>query len=618
MSYRRLVPNSGQHKIPVNVLDSIQEIKNLTNPSFKTQTPSFLATNLLKSYFGRGLIEEARTLFDEMSERDVVAWTAMISGYASCNYYTNAWNVFLKMLRGCGDPPNAFTLSSVLKVCKGMNSLSSGALVHGLALKHGLNGCSYVDNCLLDMYATCGCNMDAACAVFQDMEVKIPVAWTILITGYTHRGDGHGALQVFRQMWMEKLEASPFGVSIAVKACTSIESSTCGMQIHALVRKCGFDSNIPVMNSILDMYCRCNLFSEARLCFYGMIQRDLVTWNIFIAGYEMLHPNESLYIFSQMGIEGLSPNSFTYSSIIAACANLAVLGCGQQVHGGIFQRGLEGDLPLANALIDMYAKCGSIMDSCRIFSQMNRKDLVSWTSMMIGYGSHGYGKEAVTLFNEMVKSGIRPDRIVFVAVIGACSHAGMVDEGMRYFKSMTVDYKVSPNQEVYGCVVDLLGRSGRVEEAFKLIESMPFKPDESVWGALLGACKAHGISDLSKRAAQRVLESKPSVAGSYVMLANIFAAQGDWGDFARMRKLMRGTGNKKEAGRSWVELRDQVYSFVVGDVIGPHIVLAREVTELFSQHMQETACFRDLDFLFYDSLCGLHPVVSHSIDPKAI
>lgn len=403
----------------------------------------------------------------------------------------------------------------------------------------------------------------------------------------------------------ERVETSPFSVSIAVRACTSIGSSTCGMQIHTAVLKCGFDSNIPVMNSILDMYCRCNFFSEARLCFYGMIQRDLVTWNIFIAGYEMSHPNESLYIFSQMGPEGFTPNSFTYSSIIAACANLAVLSCGQQVHGGIFRRGLEGDLPLANALIDMYAKCGSITDSCRIFSQMNRKDLVSWTSMMIGYGSHGYGKEAVTLFDEMVKSGIRPDRIVFVAVMGACSHAGMVDEGMGYFKSMTVDYKVRPSQEVYGCVVDLLGRSGRVREAFELIESMPFKPDESVWGALLGACKAHGTPDLSKRAAQRVLESKPNVAGSYVMLANIFATQGDWADFARMRKLMRGTGNKKEAGRSWVELRDQVYSFVVGDVIGPHIISAREVIELFGQHMQdETALNPDLDFLFHDSVCG--------------
>lgn len=202
MSYRRLIPNSPHHKIPVNVLGTLKEIKNQANPSFKTQTPSFLATNLIKSYFEKGLIKEARTLFDEMSERDVVAWTAMISGYASCKYYSNAWQVFFNMLRECGDPPNAFTLSSVLKVCKGMNSLSCGALVHGLAVKYGLDGCLYVDNCLMDMYATCCSKMDDACAVFRDMEVKIPVSWTILITGYTHRGDGHGALRVFRQMLM--------------------------------------------------------------------------------------------------------------------------------------------------------------------------------------------------------------------------------------------------------------------------------------------------------------------------------------------------------------------------------------------------------------------------------
>lgn len=354
------------------------------------------------------------------------------------------------------------------------------------------------------------------------------------------------------------------------------------------------------MNSILDMYCRCNLFCEAHNCFHDMDQRNSVTWNILIAGYEMSHPNESLYIFSRMEIEGVCPNNFTYSSVIAACANLAVLGCGQQVHGGIFRRGLEGDIALANALIDMYAKCGSIMDSCRIFGQMFYRDLVSWTSMIIGYGSHGYGKEAVKLFDKMVSSGIKPDRIVCMAVLGACSHAGLVDEGLSYFKLMTGDYNITPNQEIYGCVVDLLGRGGRIEEALDLIETMPFKPDESVWGALLGACKANGLPDLSKRAAQKVLDSRPNMAGSYVMLSNIFAAQGKWGDFARMRKLMRGIENKKEAGRSWVEIRDQVYSFVVGDMVGPHFVSACEVIEIFVQHMQEA----DIDCLMHDSENG--------------
>lgn len=408
---------------------------------------------------------------------------------------------------------------------------------------------------------------------------------------------------VFEQQ--EGTETNPFSFSIAVSACTSIGSYTYGQQLHAAIIKTGFDSNIPVMNSVLDMYCRCSLFAEAHNCFHDMDKTNDLTWNILIAGYEISHPNESLYIFSRMGREGVSPNSFTYSSVIAACANLAVLSCGQQVHGGIFRRGLERDVPLANALIDMYAKCGSLIDSCKIFDQMFDRDLVSWTAMIIGYGSHGYGNEAVKLFDKMVSSGIEPDRIVFMAVLGACSHAGLVDEGLRYFKLLTNEYNIAPDQDIYGCVVDLLGRAGRVAEALEMIEAMPFKPNESVLGALLGACKAHGVPDLSERAAQRALDLRPNMAGSYVMLSNIYAAQGKWSDFARMRKLMKGIGHKKEAGTSWVEVRDQVYSFVVGDMVGPHFISACEVIETFVQHMQEAGRVPDVDCLIYESTDGI-------------
>ncbi|KAK2991766.1 hypothetical protein RJ640_015500 [Escallonia rubra] len=499
------------------------------------------------------------------------------------------------MLREGADDPNAYTLSSALKACKGMKSLPCGSLVHGLAVKHGMGGSVYVDNALLDMYATCCVTMDDACVVFRDMREKNDVSWTTLITGYTHRGYGYGGLRIFRQMLMEGVEPSSFSFSIAVRACTSISSCTHGKQIHGAVYKHGLDSNVPVMNSILDMYCRCSSLCEASHCFHDMTQRDLITWNTLIAGYEKAEPNESLYLFSQMESGGFSANCFTFTSVIAACANLAVLGCGQQVHGGIFRRGLDGNLALANALIDMYAKCGSIVDSRRIFGEMSCRDLVSWTSMMIGYGSHGYGKEAVELFNKMVSSGVRPDRIVFMAVLSACSHAGLVDEGLCYFQSMSGDYKITPNQEIYGCVVDLLGRGGRVEKAYELIESMPFKPDESVWAAFLGACKAHRLPGLGKLVARRVLDSRPNMTGIYLMLSNMYAADGKWGDCAKMRKLMRGMGNKKEAGRSWVEVRDQVYSFVVGDKVGSHMECVYEVLETLVQHMKTAGYIPDVD-----------------------
>lgn len=348
------------------------------------------------------------------------------------------------------------------------------------------------------------------------------------------------------------------------------------------------------------MYCRLGFVLEANQYFFEMTQKDLITWNTLIAGYERIDSSECLCIFSRMQAEGFSPNSFTFTSVIAACANLAVLACGQQVHGGSVRRGLNQNLELANALIDMYAKCGCIADSHKIFIEMSHKSLVSWTSMMIGYGAHGYGQEAVQLFDEMVRSDIRPDQVVFMAVLSACSHAGIVDEGLRYFKSMVGDYNVTPDQGIYGCIVDLLGRAGRLEEAYDLIENMPFKPDESVWGALLGACKAHKLLHLGKLVARRLLDLRPNTVETYVLLSNIYAAEGKWGEFAKMRKLMRGMGNKKEAGRSWIEVRNQVYSFVVGDKTGSHTKWVYEVLELLIQHMKEARYVADLDCSVHD------------------
>ncbi|KAG6773076.1 hypothetical protein POTOM_020330 [Populus tomentosa] len=371
--------------------------------------------------------------------------------------------------------------------------------------------------------------------------------------------------------YQEGAELNPHSISIAVRACASVGSNILGRQIHTAVIKHGFESDLPVMNSILDMYCRCGCLSEAKEYFNEMSEKDLITWNTLIAGYERSDSIEPLFIFSQMESEGFSPNCFTFTSLIAACANVAALQCGQQVHGGIFRRGLDGNLELANALIDMHAK---------------------WT--------HGYGKEAVELFDEMVRSGIRPDQVVFMAVLHACSHAGLVDQGLRYFNCMLDDYHIKPNQEIYGCGVGLLGRAGRVEEAYHLIRSMPFMADESVWGALLGACKAHNLSKLGKLAAKKALALKPNMFETYVMLSNIYAAEGKWGEAERMRKLMKRAGSKKEAGRSWIEVRNQVYSFVVGNKMDSHIERVNEVLELPVRHMKEAGYVPELVCLIHD------------------
>ncbi|CAH9141127.1 unnamed protein product [Cuscuta epithymum] len=552
------------HIIPQTVRQSLSWNLNFPSSRFSPKPASFLATDLLKSYFEKGLIKEACALFDEMPHRDVVAWTAMISGYTSCNLYQRAWSVFYGMMGDAGVQPNEFTFSSTLKACKGMKSPSCGALVHGLALKHGNHGSLYVANALLDIYSTLFTTMDEACELFSEISEKNDVTWTTMIAGYTHRGYGYCGLQTFKQMILEGVMPNAFTFSIAISASTSISPCSCGKHLHAAVIKHGFDFNVPVMNSILDMYCRGNNLNEANHCFHYMPQRDIITWNTLIAGYEKSYPKESIKLYSCLESEAPSPNAFTFSSIVAAVSNLAALSCGEQVHGRIIHRGLVSNLELDNALIDMYAKCGNVLSSRRIFNEMPSRNLVSWTSMMIGYGRNGYGKQAIELFDKMLSSSLTPDRIAFMAVLNACSHAGFVDEGLEYFNSMVDDYKVVPDQETYGCVVDLLGRAGRVKEAYELIEKMPFAADESVWGAYLGACLAHKLPDLGTLAVKKVLCLNPKIAGTYLMLSKIYAANGKWKDYVKMRNMMRNLSNKKEVGRSWVEVRSEICDFVAG------------------------------------------------------
>ncbi|CAI9768909.1 unnamed protein product [Fraxinus pennsylvanica] len=265
------------HQIPQTIINSLHRPQNSSthlNPQFVAKPPSILATDLIKSYFEKGLVKEARVLFDEMPERDVVAWSSMISGYASCNLYNRAWTMFYEMMKdGVKVQPNQFTFSSVLKACKGMRSLSCGALTHGLALKHSMHGSVY-----------------------------------------------------------EEAEPNPYSFSIAVRACASIRSHSYGKQIHAAVVKHGFESSIPVMNSILDMYCSCSHLSEADQCFHGMPKRDIITWNTLIAGHEKSDPYECLNHYSVMESEGITPNCFTFTSVIAAAANMALLSFGEPVH----------------------------------------------------------------------------------------------------------------------------------------------------------------------------------------------------------------------------------------------------------------------------------------------
>jgi pentatricopeptide repeat protein len=389
------------------------------------------------------------------------------------------------------------------------------------------------------------------------------------------------------------VELSPFTCSIALHACVSIANLRIGQQLHLLSLKKALSANLAVANALIHVYCNCAHLLDARRIFDEIPEKNSVTWNTLIAGYSQCNPLMALQLFRDMNLQ---QNCFTLTSITSSCAGVAALRLGKQVHGAVLRRNYGEDLQLSNALVDMYSKCGSIADAKRMFNRMGCKDKLSWTAMICGYGMNGYANEAIQLFSSMVHAGVCPDHVVFLALISACSHAGLVDEGWNFFRSMTTEYKMQPKKEVYGCVINLLARAGRLREAFDLINRMPFAPDESIWGALLGACKMHKNVELGRLVARRIIEVNPDGAKTYILLANIYAAGNKWGEYAVTRRLLRGIGNRKEAGMSWIDVNDKMYSFNTADSSSCQVSLADEVLQILARHMHGARADFSQDF----------------------
>ncbi|CAN6467271.1 unnamed protein product [Victoria cruziana] len=555
------------------------------------------ATKLLRSYFIHGHLKEGKVL-DEMPDRDVIAWTTTITRYISQECYLDAVSVFRDMKRE-GVHPNAFTLSATLKACAALNYYWLGSSIHACVLKDGWEASSYVENALLDMYVKCNC-IHHAWVVFNGIHIKTAVSWTTMIAGYSRKGDGDVAIQIFRHMLLEGIELNHFSCSIALRASGSIESLVCGEQIHGAAIKLGHDKNIVVGNATIDMYTRCLRLLESRKLFDEMSQRDLVTWNTMISAYEKFGFLDCLHMCIEMEKQGLRPNCFTFTSLVTACSNVTALACGQQVHGRAIKSGYSEDVPLANSLIDLYAKSGNVYNARRVFDETPCRDLVTWTSMLMGYGKHGYGKEAIELFNLMIFSGVHPDHVAFLGILCACSHSGHIDYGLSQFRSMSINYSLKPKLEHYACVVDMLGRAGNLEEAFKFINSMPLSADESVWGALLAACRVHCNPRLACIAAQKILSLRPEHSGTYTLLSNVYAGAGEWHEFARTRKLMKENAGKKEPGRSWIEVNNRVHVFVMGDTATPQMSLVYEELKILNQVMKEAGYVPCLETSLYD------------------
>ncbi|XP_038905919.1 pentatricopeptide repeat-containing protein At5g39350 [Benincasa hispida] len=513
----------------------------------------FVQNSLLAMYMNCGKMELARRVFDVMPERSVVSWNTMISGWFQNGRPEEALVVFNRMVDARVEPDSA-TMVSVLPSCGYLKDLELGSKVHKLVEKNHLQEKIEVRNALVDMYSRCGC-MDEASQVFAETNEKDVITWTSMINGYIINGNARSALALCPAMQLDGVVPNSVTLASLLSACSSLCCLKQGKSLHAWVMRKKLDSDVLVVTALIDMYAKCNAVSYSFQVFAKTSKKRTVPWNALLSG--LIHngrAREAVGLFKTMLMEEVEANQATFNSVIPAYAILADLKQVLNLHSYLVRSGFISRIEVITGLIDIYSKCGSLDYAHKIFDEIPNKDkdIIVWSVVIAGYGMHGHGETAVSLFNQMVQSGVKPNEITFTSVLHACSHRGLVDDGLALFKYMIENHPSSPRPNHYTCVVDLLGRAGRLDEAYDLIKSMPFQHNHSIWGALLGACSIHQNVELGEAAAERLFELEPENTGNYILLANIYATVGRWKDAEKVRHTMSKIGLRKMPAQSSV------------------------------------------------------------------
>ncbi|XP_059067389.1 pentatricopeptide repeat-containing protein At2g39620 [Cryptomeria japonica] len=519
---------------------------------------------LVDMYAKCGRINKAYELFNKMPQRNVVSWTAMIAGYAQNGFVEKALETF-KQMQLADVKPNSTTFASILPACAKMGVLEQGVDIHQSIKDKEILSDVVVATALVDMYAKCGC-IDKARELFDKMHQRNVVSWNAMITGYLQIGLFEKALETFKQMQMAGVKPNSTTFASILPACAKTGALEQGMDIHQSIMEWESLSEMIVGNALIDMYAKCGSIDKARELFDTMSERDVISWNAMIAGYTQNgFVEKALETFKQMQLAGVMPNSTTFASILPACAKMGALEQGMDIHQSIMEGGFLSDIIVANALVDMYAKCASIDKARELFDRMPQRDVISWNAMISGYAQNGFCKDAFKIFELMKHSGTSPDTISFACVLCACSHAGLVDEGCTYFNHMSNLYCISPTVDHYVCMVDLLARAGYLEDTLNFIIKMSVRPVVVVWMCFLSGCRSHMNIGLGVFTATLLLDLDPKNAATYVILSNIYAKVGRWDEVQMVRSLMKDRGIKKIPGCSWIEVHKMVHAFCVRD-----------------------------------------------------
>ncbi|XVF14338.1 hypothetical protein REPUB_Repub09cG0050800 [Reevesia pubescens] len=670
----RLYLNLKQKKIGLNAsaitfilkscveLDSFKFGKGVHLDAFKfgLSKDGFVGSSLIGLYSKYGDMGGASKVFDEIAEKDVVVYTSMITGYAQVGgHLTYEAFEFARRMQKEEIDPNKVTLVSLLQAAAELEALEEGRLIHGYAIRREI-GCldEVFETSLLDMYIKCRVPKVAAC-VFGRMKMRTTGSWNAMITGYLHVGQSLEALGHFCTMVQENVFPDLISLANGILCCADLKYLREGKSIHGHIIRIGYQLDLVAATALVEMYSMCLNLKQARKLFDVMETRDVISYNVMMAGYiQNEFASEALNIFTEMVRIDIKPNLGSLLSVLSALSELKNIRGGRSVHGYVLRHEFHVNTEVANQIVYMYARCGCIYDSRQIFHWIRYKDLISWTSMMMSYIYHGHADEAIILFRmmkrerldhdsvtlisllqafsqlghlslakevhchlyralmerdtvlinslittyaklgklnmarnlfecttsgcltswntmiaacgmhgncievlrlfaRMKKEMIKPDDMTFTSILTACSHSGLVEEGLQVFNCMREEYRMIPSKEHYACIVDLLGRAGCLEEAYDLLKLLPARQSVFAMDALLAACKMHGNTVLGEVIGNCLLDSEPENPSVYNLVSNLYAESGKWDEAARTRNMAKGKGLKKAAGYSLIELNQR-------------------------------------------------------------
>ncbi|AEE77096.1 Pentatricopeptide repeat (PPR) superfamily protein [Arabidopsis thaliana] len=634
----------------------------------------YVSNRILDSYIKFGFLGYANMLFDEMPKRDSVSWNTMISGYTSCGKLEDAWCLFTCMKRS-GSDVDGYSFSRLLKGIASVKRFDLGEQVHGLVIKGGYECNVYVGSSLVDMYAKCervedafeafkeisepnsvswnaliagfvqvrdiktafwllglmemkaAVTMDAGtfaplltllddpmfCNLLKQVHAKVLklglqheiticnamissyadcgsvsdakrvfdglggskdlISWNSMIAGFSKHELKESAFELFIQMQRHWVETDIYTYTGLLSACSGEEHQIFGKSLHGMVIKKGLEQVTSATNALISMYIQfpTGTMEDALSLFESLKSKDLISWNSIITGFAQKGLSEdAVKFFSYLRSSEIKVDDYAFSALLRSCSDLATLQLGQQIHALATKSGFVSNEFVISSLIVMYSKCGIIESARKCFQQISSKhSTVAWNAMILGYAQHGLGQVSLDLFSQMCNQNVKLDHVTFTAILTACSHTGLIQEGLELLNLMEPVYKIQPRMEHYAAAVDLLGRAGLVNKAKELIESMPLNPDPMVLKTFLGVCRACGEIEMATQVANHLLEIEPEDHFTYVSLSHMYSDLKKWEEKASVKKMMKERGVKKVPGWSWIEIRNQVKAFNAEDRSNP-------------------------------------------------